>query len=31
LTGVSAEDRRKLLYENALQVYGMKATVNTAS
>ena len=27
LHGVPVEDRRKLLYENALQVYGVKATI----
>ena len=31
VAGVTAEDRRKVLYENALRVYGMKPTVNLQS
>jgi len=31
LTEVSTEDRRKLLYENALQVYGINAMVNVVA
>ena len=30
LKGVPAEDRRKLLYENAVRVYRMDAVVRTA-
>jgi uncharacterized protein len=31
LMGVQAEDRRRVLYENALQVYGIKATIGSAN
>ena len=31
LEGVSAEDRRKLLYQNAMKVYGMDAVVHEAA